>query len=200
MNQTDELSTHRLFAAIVLMGTGLTLGCGGVSEREQPVGPGSAGSGGASLGGSTSTAPDALLGGGGWGASASTIDPGIAGAPPAPVAPGPFACPPQRWSCAQPVCARDNNWALPDDCACDPARPEQASQCAAGKVFVCRNGTFTSDGHPLTQAVPFECSCVDQLSYCAQECSLAYGYTDAGCDSSSGATQVVCGCAVIFLK
>lgn len=201
MNPPVEPSTHRLFAAIVLMGSGLTLGCGGISEHEHANEPASGGNGG--LGGSTSTGGGSVIAtGGAWPLPDNTIMPGVAGAPPAPVTPGPFACPPQQWSCSNPFCSPiEFGWALPDDCPCDPARPTQASDCAAGQVFLCRNGTSTADGRPLTAYVAFECSCVDKSpTFCNNECDLAYGVPDAVCDVSKDGARAVCGCAVIFLK
>jgi hypothetical protein len=195
MSNADESSSHRLFAAIVLMGTGLTLGCGGVAERS---GTGSTSSGGSSTG-STSSGGSNVAGG-----ATLTIGGGptlVPPDPPVPVVPGPFECPPQRWNCAELACGLvANGWALPDACECDPLRPEKASDCAAGKVFVCRSGTSTADGTPFTEQVPFDCHCVDKAMHlCQNECQSAYGLNGSSCVEEQD-HSALCGCAVVYLR
>src|SRR6478735_284496 len=149
MSLADESSTHRLFAAIVLMGTGLTLGCGGVAESNQQVDTVKGNGGGGSASGSGTGTTTTIGGSGGLAVGGSDPDSititlsGSGGVDPGPVTPGPFECPPQRWTCAPETEAcglAGEGWALPDDCACDATRPEQASDCGANQVFLCRNG------------------------------------------------------------
>ena len=207
MSHADETYPHRLFAAIVLMGTGLTLGCGGVAERE---GTGTTDTSHAGHGGNGTSSGGSAIGGGATTGGSDTISIGggadpivvTAGTGPMPVTPGPFECPPQQWSCEPEGCGLvGNGWPLPDGCACDPTRPEQASDCAPGKVFLCRRGTSTADGRTLAVDVPFDCHCVDKSMYfCQDECDLAYGVHDARCDGDEAALTALCGCAVVYLK
>jgi hypothetical protein len=207
MSTIDETSPHRLFAAIVLMGTGLALGCGGVStsSREETGGGPSTGGGNGASGSGTSTSTSGTSAGAGGpillpnGGS----EPGISVPPtPAPVKPGPFACPPQQWTCAKSECGLvASGWALQDDCECDETRPRVAADCQEGKVFVCLEGTSTSDGRPLTETVPMSCKCVDKSMYfCSNECDLAYGQSDLTCQGDESQLSALCGCAVVYLK
>jgi hypothetical protein len=204
MSTIDETSPHRLFAAIVLMGTGLAMGCGGVStsSREETgggpsTGGGNGGSGTSSSGTSASAGGPILLPNGG-------SEPGIGGPGPmpAPVKPGPFACPPQQWSCAKSECGLvAYGWALQDGCECDETRPRVADDCQEGQVFVCLEGTSTSDGRPLTETVPMSCKCVDKAMYfCSNECDQAYGQLDLQCRGDESQLTALCGCAVVYLK
>ena len=201
MSHADEQSPHRLFAAIVLMGTGMAVGCGGISEngRQVSVGgssprvssAGSTGSGAAtSTGGSTNMVMLPILG-----TSGTTTGP-------EPVVPGPFTCPPEQWSCASQECDRSHGgWMLPDACDCDPRRPLRPSDCEPGQVFVCQQAMSTSDGRPFTMPVALSCSCVEKAMYfCTTECDTAYGHRDLDCLGSEDELSALCGCAVIYLK
>lgn len=199
MSHPDETPPHRLFAAIVMMGTGITLGCGGISQTASGQSHGgSSGNAGVAGGGAAGAGGGAALSTGG----SNIIIIGTGDPEPTPVEPGPFACPPARWNCPEQTCGLvANGWALPDDCQCDPLRPEHPQDCAANEIFVCRRGTSTADARPLTEDVPFDCHCVERSMYsCHNECSLAFGEQDASCDRSDDALSAVCGCAVVFLK
>jgi hypothetical protein len=209
MSHTDEQSPHRLFAAIVLMGTGLAVGCGGIAEGEREVSTG--GRPNATTGGTGTGATGSGVAGTGVGAATSTggslnIPPqlGIGGTTPVPeaVEPGPFKCPPEQWSCASNECDYSSyGWVLPDGCDCDPKRPLSASDCGPGQVFVCQEVTTAADGRPFTKPVALSCSCVQKAMYfCTTECDAAYGQRDLSCQGGSDELSALCGCAVIYLK
>jgi hypothetical protein len=201
MSTTENASPHRLFAAIVLMGSGLAVGCGGISagERQEDGGgnPGPAGGGSG-----TTTSGTGSGAGGPIFVPSGGNEPGTGTMPIAPVKPGPFACPPQQWSCTRNECGLvANGWALQDDCACDDSRPLDAADCAAGKVFLCLEATSTSDGRPLTETVPMSCVCADKAAYfCANECDVAYGQSDLQCRGDESQLSALCGCAYVYLK
>jgi hypothetical protein len=207
MIPTDEQSPHRLFAAIVLMGTGLAVGCGGISETQGPLGSSgrasvaSAGSGSTSTSGgaagvgpatSTSGAPNIDIGASAGG-TAST---------PVPIEPGPFLCPPQQWACVSADCDYPSaGWKLPDSCPCDPNKPLSASDCQPDQLFLCQHATANADGRVFTTPVQLSCTCVPKSTYvCRTECEVAYGRPDLACVTSDDQLSATCGCAVIFLK
>ncbi|HXK19642.1 MAG TPA: hypothetical protein VNG33_17650 [Polyangiaceae bacterium] len=218
MSRCDEPTPHRLFAAIVLMGSGLAAGCGGVAEGGRQVSPGGgsnisgggagtppasgAGSGGVAggsigvVGGATSTSGSASGG--------SPLNIGFGGAEPdplpEPVDPGPFACPPEQWSCPSTLCDDPSTgYVLPDACACDPTRPLVPSDCPPGQVFVCQTATRTTDDRRLTKPVALACLCLPK-SDCATECVVAYDRRRLSCSSSPDELSTSCGCAVVLLK
>ncbi|MES1185809.1 MAG: hypothetical protein ABUL60_18495 [Myxococcales bacterium] len=205
MIPTDEQSPHRLFAAIVLMGTGLAVGCGGISETQGPLGSSgrtsvaSAGSGSTtSSGGGDSVGPATSTGG------APHIDIGttMGGTAPATIEPGPFACPPQQWACVSADCDYQSaGWKLPDSCPCDPKKPLSASDCQPDQLFLCQHATANAEGRVFTTPVPLSCTCVPKSTYvCRTECEVAYGRPDLACVTSDDQLSATCGCAVIFLK
>ena len=211
MSQLDEQPAHRLFAAIVLMGSNLAFGCGGMSESDRHVGGGgptnvsNGGSGGGtSSGNGASAGTDATTTPGG--ATTTTggmpINIGLPDPVPEAVEPGPFACPPQQWSCASTLCDYSySGWSLPEACACDPKRPRDAGDCAAGEVFVCQKVTSNGDGRPFTKPVKLSCSCVEKtMSFCNAECNAAFGNRDLRCEGSDDELSALCGCAIPYLK
>jgi hypothetical protein len=212
MSSSDELSPHRLFAAIVLMGTGLAAGCGGIAEGDRQVaGGGSSSSAGTGTGSSSNVGASTGVGGATTSSTGGTFSAGAppvlntAGSTPLPssVDPGPFACPTEQWSCASKQCdGLTSGWTLPATaCDCDPRRPLKASDCKPGQVFVCQNVTQAADGRPLTKPVALACSCVQKAEYfCASECDAAYGERDLSCSGSPDELSALCGCAVVYLK
>jgi hypothetical protein len=205
MSQSDETSPHRLFAAIVLMGSSLAVGCGGMAEGERQVGAsggpsGSTQGGSSSIGGSTGSGASVSSGTAG---TPPDISINIGGVPPMPsaVTPGPFACPPQQWSCSTRQCGQvDNGWALEEGCDCDRERPLTASDCEPGEVFVCLDATSTTDGRPLTEHVLLSCACTPKSMYnCRDECDVVYG-GDLSCGGSEDQLSATCGCALVYLK
>jgi hypothetical protein len=213
MSQIDEKTPHRLFAAIVLMGGGLAVGCGGVVESSHQVGaagrpdvnsggsgsvanPGEPANGGGaiSLGGATSTSGSSNVGG-------LLVNSAGAPAEPEPVEPGPFKCPPQQWNCPASNCDyAGRGWALPDSCDCDPARPLGPSDCALGEVFICETATTTADGRALTKPIALSCRCVTKTGDCGSECATTYGQGNLTCVGSPDGLSGSCGCAIVYLK
>lgn len=116
------------------------------------------------------------------------------------VTPGPFACPPQQWSCSNTECGVNGvGWALPEACDCDPSRPLDPSSCAAGQVFVCQTATSTLDGRLLTEDVPMSCTCVPPDGNLGDnECVRAYGLDLR--DVIEDDQSVGCLCAYVYLK
>ena len=203
----------RMFRSIVLMGSGLALGCGGkagVNGAEASAGSGGSAtaaagsgaggaSGGAPAGGAFSTggaisaagavsAGSPSFGGAALGGATSTA--GAAGAP---------DCAPTQWTCSAPAeCSYETGW-VPGACQCDPTRPAKSSDCKVGQSFVClRTGNPAAD----QQLQGFQCSCVPSTSGCSQACVSAFG-NKAGsyqCDAQTLPGTVLCGCAVVLLK
>jgi hypothetical protein len=211
MSPNDEQSPHRLFAAIVLMGTGLAAGCGGIAEREREVtvaggpsantagstGATSGGTGVTGTGGAVQTPPISIAG------TMSFPEPEPNPPPLLPVEPGPFICPPQLWDCTTTACDYDTlGLLLPQGCGCDDKRPLSASDCEAGQAFTCQKATATSDGRPFTKPVPFSCACVPKIdTWCNSACFAAYeSFGDVRCESSEDELSILCGCAIPYLK
>ncbi len=205
---------HRFFRAMVLMSSGMALGCGGMSKSDgdDPPSPSGSNSGGGSggatsAGGGTATAGSTPAGGA---SGAAGGDP-VAGSGGATVTqPGPFPCPPEQWNCsgAQVDCGYGasadgfhTGWDLPSGCACDENRPESSADCDQGESFVCRSATTFSGGTPLTTMIPFECSCVPAQMECADACYELMpvdGFYEPICED--GSNTILCGCAFIYLK
>jgi len=201
------------------MGTGLVVGCGGVAEGSHQVSAGGAPDGGTRgssvSGGSNGTNSAGALATGDTGGGLATSTAGasnagggpvssVGGAPPDldPVEPGPFACPPQQWTCTHSSCG-SMGWVLPDGCECDPKQPLSQSDCGPGEAFVCQNATTSSDGRPLARPVALACACVPQaMGSCAAECGAAYNRGDASwkCSISQDGLSASCGCAIVYLK
>jgi hypothetical protein len=205
----SEPGKHRLFRAMVLMGSGLALGCGGVTKTDGDLGSsgGSSSSGGSApvvgSGGSTivGNAGSSTSGGSDGTAGSSAASAGTGGQPS--VAPGPFRCPPAQWDCSAnpPDCVGGDGYALPGDCKCDPSRPESASDCEQGQTFVCRKATSTIDGGTLSETLPFECSCVPDDDSCGVNCDAAFEYIGDGLSCEDPTPNVVlCGCAWVYLR
>jgi len=151
-----------LFRALVLMGGGLALSCGGVARGEpDPTPLSSAGSSGASggtvapgSGGATVITPPGpviTIGGG-----TSTVDAGV---------PVPLACPPEQYDCDLSTlnfCVLDLNSALAAGaCVCNPSRPKSVKDCKPNENLVCMIASL--DGAPLTTwdgSVNAQCSCI----------------------------------------
>jgi hypothetical protein len=191
MSMHDDPAPHRLFAAIVLMGTGLASGCGGISASERQV------EGGA--GQPTAGVPGAAGASTATGGRAELPQPETGGTPEK-VTPGPFACPPQQWSCSRAECGVTGlGWSLPENCDCDPTRPLAPSSCAPGEVFVCKTATSTADGRLLTEEVPMSCACLPPDGAVGDnECARAYG--DDLRDTIEADGSVGCSCAYVYLK
>src|SRR4051794_337936 len=122
----EPLSDHPLFRALVLMGGGLALSCGGAYSSESGGG-----------------ANPALVNAGGTSSNPSGAGGSAAGASPLPTPECPFA----QWDCsrAEPVCVRDiTNLTLPPGCVCDGTRPLSANDCKPDQSLLCKQG-FVAD-------------------------------------------------------
>lgn len=194
MNQRDEQLPHRLFAAIVLIGTGLTVGCGGIAQPEREAG-----------GGSSAGAHDTGSGGSGSGVGGALQTPlGVAGGEPGSSEPGPWACPPQQWACRATECdSSDRGLRLPEAeaCGCDATRPLSAEDCEPGQLFVCQEVTSTSDGRRFTEPVALSCSCAPKSDgACQSACANPSPGLYPSCEFSEDELSVLCGCAIAYLK
>lgn len=197
MKHSDDPSAHRLFAAIVLMGTSLGVGCGGVTDSDRrDESSGENGSSGGSGGSGSSSSS------GSGGVIVPHLDVGGTSAGPQPIKPGPFACPPEQWSCASQECGLvGSGWALPSACACDPQRPRRASDCPPDQAFICQEVTSSADGQPFNEPVALSCSCVEKSMYfCSNECDAVYKRSDLDCRVGEDQRSALCGCAIIYLK
>jgi len=217
MNHDDPAprAAHPFFHTMVVMGSALAFGCGGLSGSDKSDGePGggtggttggtggtTAGTGGSSFGG---TATAGTGGSGGSGGSEIIIATGGTGN--VPVTPGPFPCAPETWTCnSYPSCA-GRDYVLPNDCKCDGTRPASAEDCAADQSFVCRQAGSNASYQSFTEPVAFNCSCLPSGQSCEALCDQAFG--DQGgapgsCLSTTtdkGTDSVLCGCAQIVLR
>jgi hypothetical protein len=178
---------------MVMMGSSLALSCGGATAEDLPKPSGTGGSGGTGgTGGSGGLLPGTggIAGTGGLVGTGGRIEP--------------QPCVPAQWDCsANPPACYGDGVALPEDCPCDASRPKSADDCGEGQSFICLDGMYTVDGESLPEAVPFECSCVPEQTYCGLACDAAfpaYGY-DLSCrENPNGEGDILCGCAVIVLR
>lgn len=186
MSKSNELlSDHPLFRALVLMGSGLALSCGGRAE-----GSGAAASDGAAgAPGSAAGAPSSAAGASSGGSPATTpiiiVEPSGAGAAsggaPA-VAPVPD-CPYAQWDCsAQSVCSVSLS-SLTDPvaskCFCDTKRPVTANDCGKDESLVCLQAYWQYNTPPGTWDYSFhvQCSCVKSPApsdSCVTACDTAF--------------------------
>jgi hypothetical protein len=185
---------HPFFHTMVMMGSALALGCGGLSESKSSDDDTTAGTGGSSVGGM------ATAGAGGGG-----IAVGTGGTGNAPVTPGPFPCASETLSCKTPPPCAGGNLVLPNDCTCDGTRPASAEACAAGQSFVCRQARSNESYQPFTEPVPFSCSCMPTGLSCEALCDEAFGSqagqgTCLSATTAQGKESVLCGCGRIGLR
>jgi hypothetical protein len=210
---SSDLSRHRFFRTMVVMGSGLALGCGGASEKDANPGGGDGGStstggssntggsstssGGSSNSGGTAGAGGTLsLGGAGSGGTAGTANGGAGGA----IVPTPN-CPTTQWTSPDyPQCAGPGDGlVLPANSVCDLTRPKSASDCGSAEIFACLKATGYADGTALSEPKPYACECVPDSESCRDECGELYS-SDATCHEGDDPTSILCGCAIIVLK
>jgi len=212
----------RMFHSIVLMGSGLALGCGGVAkvERGNPASSGSAstslgGTAGLSAGGAGSALTTPSAGSANHGDTISfggaLISPG--GAPNSGVAGSlvtPLPCPPAQWTCS-PIevdCPGYGGLQLSTgaNCKCDTTRPASAADCGAGLIFICMAAERDANGIGLARAIPYGCSCIPASKEdCDSLCYKAYSASPLDCyfpEPVEGVEDpsVLCACATIILK
>lgn len=182
------LSNRSLFRALLLVGGGLALGCGGIASYESPVGSdafGGAANGAAagadSVGGST------LAGVSTAGAPATATGGAEGDAFYNP------SCPYARWDCSAlstgNLCYFDlksKDEPVAAGCSCDKSRPLSASACKADEVFMCRQArpphlSLTQPRPPTWDGLlHVECACVavpaPMKDNCYISCIKAYGF------------------------
>jgi hypothetical protein len=222
----QPLGRHRLFHALVVMGSALAVGCGGLSDEQRQQANGARPADGAGGGGATGTSSGVGPSGGlagvasgigglslssggttgdGIGGVVITLPPsddgGMAGAPT-------LNCPTEQWSCEGTLrftCYGRNYVLSPDgvspaNCVCDDALPKSAEDCSPDRSFVCLAATVDMNNEPLDHPVPFECGCVAAQPNCDLTCGTAYGDDSRCITASTPADADLCDCAYIVLK
>ena len=194
---------------MVIMGSSVAVGCGGITQPSGSGGSGGAGSGGAGSGGRGS-------GGSGGGATGGQAASGGSLIIPTPETGGsggstlgfggafPTDCSTAQLTCTSAAswCASDGAFlVLPANCECDTERPASPDDCGVDETFVCDGATEDALGRPFDPIAPFNCTC--EPSVASGSCS---DYCGSGSVLCSGPGEVedleayLCGCAVIFLK
>ena len=176
----EPLSDHPFFRALVLMGGGLALSCGGRAED-------SSGAGSYSAAGAPSSAGGASDGGSG-GAATIVVSTGsagalsVAGAPS--ITPPKPDCPYAQWDCSavEPVCYLSLS-SLTDPvaskCFCDSKRPVTANDCGKDESLLCLQASW-QEGTPSGTwdgSVHVQCSCVKSprpAESCSSACSAVF--------------------------
>jgi hypothetical protein len=209
---------HPLFRAMVVMGGGVAIGCGGTTTEgvarsgspggdsgppREDGGSGNAGQGGAGgdviIVATGGTNPTTSTGGQPVIMDAGTARGGAGGAIATPT------CPAAQYDCAgtTPSCASTGSGVALTFCACNANRPTSARNCLPGQTFVCRKGVETASGQALDPPVPFECSCVATPASCGVGCDTAFGATSGSgglrCEDLADGS-ILCGCAFVFLR
>jgi len=161
----EPLSDHPLFRALVLMGGGLAVGCGGIAQGDAP--------------------PDASAGGSGIMLGPPTTGVSSVYHP---------SCPYEQWDCRRATSdnpcllnLKSKDDPLAADCSCDSSRPTSAADCKSDEVFVCRQalpfvkaqpGPSTWDG-----TLHVQCACapppVPGYFTCDAICVQLFGDSDS---------------------
>jgi hypothetical protein len=230
MPRSKVSAKSRMFHSIVLMGSGLSLGCGGVAKLDGTAASGSAtdagssstslgGSGGLSAGGSRSDliilpAAGSPSSGGALGVGGTLGSAGdVSGAAATGGFVSPLPCSPAQWSCAptEVSCPPFDGFQLGTgkDCKCDPARPASAARCGPGYTFICMAAERDAQGNRFPQPIPYGCMCQPTLganpNQCYDLCNRAFQIPSIDCyvtepDASVQDATVLCQCATIILK
>jgi hypothetical protein len=194
---------HPFFHTMVMMGSALALGCGGISgskpsDDDAGGGTGTGGTSGGTAGtrsttggtgGTTGGAGGTTGGAGGTtggtagttggtataGTGGTSIVIGTGGTGNVLVTPGPFSCAPETWRCNTPPSCAGRDYVLPSDCMCDGSHPASAADCAPDQSFVCRQAGYNESYQPFTEPVPFSCACVPGGQSCEATCDQAFG-------------------------
>jgi hypothetical protein len=193
-DRSDSGSRDRFFHSMVVMGSTIALGCGGISVDDSSPRPdedavrASAGTGG-SGGSAMSTA------GSGGTSTAGSGFAGISGS----AGTSPAHCPDAQYTCTGFTCDNDS-WSEGGRCYCDPSRPLSAADCNPGTSFVCRSTlTDRRTGAALPQPAGLDCQCITVAETCSDACEAAYPEYADGYLCYERA-QVLCGCSFVFLK
>jgi hypothetical protein len=221
--RTAISSQNKMFHSIVLMGSGLAFGCGGVAKVDAG---GAGGSSAVSHGGTNGAGSSAgsgivagaagtlVFGSGGTTAQAGgsnvggSISVGFGGTGPITGNGGTsgayfLPCPPAQWDCAgqEMDCQGQYDVALPtSNCKCNPNQPAQAANCKPGQSFVCLSANRAANGQEMYPPIPFQCSCQPTPAACSTACDAAFANAALDCYFDD-ATSILCGCAApVVLK
>jgi hypothetical protein len=228
MNAASKMQ-NRMFRTIVMMGSSLAVGCGGIAQLDGPsVGAGGSGdstssggrggSDGAGVSGNNSVSAGGTISRAGAGAPNYAGAPAIGGAPNYGGAPGaggeisitlggasgslglPSACPPSQWSC-------DNNDGYQCDGYIGSVTPTQC-QCDLTRpksAAECNpDTTYTCLSGDNIAYSAFECACTSNTLDCGARCSGAVHLSNTSfvtCElDANGQDEILCGCAIVVLK
>jgi len=220
--ESFDQGRHKFFRAMVLMGSGIALGCGGMVDSAEGAGASghsakegdgagtggtSDGSGGTSAGSGGTTA--ALGGTSSGSGGAATVTGGSSSTGGA--AGSSSACSPSQWRCdGFLACERPEGYTLPANCRCDETLPLSGDDCPSGRR-VCLAVAFASDGTPLSEPVPLQCACAVAPSSCTESCRTAFPDGD-GHDCMDAIQpqklpaplpvddDILCGCSFVYLR
>ncbi|HEY1533633.1 MAG TPA: hypothetical protein VGF76_06430 [Polyangiaceae bacterium] len=186
----EPLSDHPLFRALVLMGGGLALSCGGIAEGGRAsTGDGAAGAASSAAGASSSSGSSGattilVAVPSSAGATSLAGVPSFAGAPN--VTPPTPDCPYAQWDCTsdQPICylpivsATDP---AASNCFCNTNRPLTPNDCKPSESLVCLQGSnqalLASGQAGWDGSVHLQCSCVEASATgdtCDYACAKAF--------------------------
>jgi hypothetical protein len=212
------------FRTMVIMGSSVALGCGGLTQSAgsgggtgsggspgdggNAGGSGGTGSGGRGSGGSGGVATGGQLASGG---SIILLPPDTGGSGGASLGMGgayPTDCTTAQLTCTWPDwrdCSNSGSFlVLPANCECDFERPSTADDCGIDETCVCDGASEDALGRTFDPLAPFNCAC--QPNVPSGSC---YDYCESG---SSGTTVLcsgpdeldleayLCGCAYVLLK
>jgi len=203
----EPRAEHPFFHTMVLMGSALALGCGGMSEgpaaTHNGTGGTGAGRGSGGSGGSGTAAAGASGGSGAVGGTGIVLDGGPGSGGTGGTGSSGSACAATQWNCdPESVYCSGRGFQLPNGCPCDDTRPDSAESCGPGESFVCRQADSDAEGRTLATPVPFGCACVPTPANCETACdgmSLGSGSCVTS-TSSKGVESILCGCAPIVLR
>jgi hypothetical protein len=177
------------FRAMVLMGSSIAVGCGGVTRTGET---GSAGGASGVVAGPSKAGSATAVG---FGAGGSVVTP-----------PGP-ECPREQWDCSSSDVSCYGGrvgWRfIPGGCTCDPSRPRTPADCRQGDVFVCQAFASLPDGGLGTydDLTPFQCQCVSGATSCAAACKNSFPARSGSTGCARDLTDnYLCGCAIVFLR
>ena len=201
---------------MVIMGSSVALGCGGLTQTSGSGGTSGNGTGGGTgTGGSTGGAGSGGsggTGGGGSGGSPLILTPDTGGSGGAALGFGgafPTDCPTAQLTCTSAAysgCSSQGVFlVLPADCECDSERPASQGDCGVDETLVCDGASEDVFGRPFDPIAPFNCTCEpkEPNGYCYDYCSSGGIGTSVDCLEPGPAGNLeayLCGCALTLLK
>lgn len=224
----DNTQRDRFFRTMVLMGSSLALGCGGISNDDTPregtddleANGGSGGSANAAAGtggtstkagsGGTASAPatggttSAAGSGGTRSGTGGATTAGTGGSGGSAGTATTRSCPDEQHTCTAFSCSNDL-WNQEGRCYCDFSRPVTPADCEAGDTFVCRPTlTDPETGAVLAQPTRVDCTCAPTGDTCSLTCREAWSEFADGyfClePPELSVSPVLCGCSFVYLK